>query len=136
MICMSRAIVAWTCVVLVAAACGTVPAMNPAAASPSSAAAATANVSGTVDRGAMATCPADEPCDPPMVAYRLVFSRPGLPDVTARVNGNGTFALHLDPGVYTIAAEPPSFQGKLDPSVVNVPQDGTVHLDLHIVRSA
>lgn len=132
---MSRAIAAWALVVFAAAACGTVPAMNPAAASPSSAGIAT-NVSGTIDRGAPPTCPADEPCDPPMVAYRLVFSRPGLADVTVRVNGDGTFALHLDPGVYSIAAEPPAFQGKLDPSVVRVPAEGTVHLDLHIVRSA
>ena len=132
---MSRAVVAWTLLALASAACGTVPSMNPAAASPSSAGAAT-NVTGTIDRGTMPTCPVDEPCDPPMVAYRLVFSRPGLPDVAARVNGDGTFALHLEPGVYMIGAEPPAFQGKVEPSSIRVPDSGQVHLDLHIVRSA
>jgi len=132
---MSRAVVAWTLLALASAACGTVPSMNPAATSPTSAGTAT-NVTGTIDRGAMPTCPVDEPCDPPMVAYRLVFSRPGLPDVAVRVNGDGTFALHLDPGVYMIGAEPPAFQGKVEPSSIRVPDTGQVHLDLHIVRSA
>ena len=132
---MSRAVVAWMFVVATAAACGTVPAVNPAAGSPSSAAGAAANVSGKLDRAAASpTCPADEPCDPHIVAYRLVFSAQGRPDVAVRVNGDGTFALHLDPGVYTIAAEPPSFQGRLDPSEVRVPKDGSaVYLQLHFV---
>lgn len=131
---MSRAVSAWTLLVLAVAACGTVPAVNPAA-GPSSTS-ATTNVSGTLDRGPVPTCPAGEPCDPPMVAYRLVFSEPGVPDVAVRVNGDGTFALHLDPGVYSIAAEPPAFGGKLVPSAVRVPATGTVYLQLRIARSS
>jgi hypothetical protein len=94
------------------------------------------NVTGTIDRGTAPTCPAGEPCDPAMVAALLVFSRPGSPDVTARVGGDGSFALHLEPGGYTIAAAPPSFQGTLVPSTVRVPASGSVHLSLHIAKPA
>src|SRR2546421_10942480 len=82
------------------------------------------NVTGTIDRGPMPTCPTDEPCDPHMVAALLVFSTPGAPDVRVRVGGDGTFALHLEPGAYTIAAAPPVFQGGLEPSSVRVPKTG------------
>ena len=94
------------------------------------------NVIGTIDRGPMPTCPTDEPCDPQMVAALLVFSTPGSPDVRVRVGGDGSFALHLNPGVYTIAPAPPVFQGELEPSRVQVPKTGTVTLRLHIARSA
>ena len=130
---MSRAKCAWAVVLLTAAACGSVSS-SPGEASPRSSN-AVMNVSGTIDRGPVPTCPAGEPCDPAMVAYRLVFSAPGAPDASVIVRGNGTFALHLEPGRYSIAAEPPSFQGKLEPSVVQVPKEGTVYLQLHIVRS-
>lgn len=92
------------------------------------------NVTGTVDRGPSPTCPAGEPCDPPMVAAFLVFTRPGAPDVTVQVRGDA-FALHLEPGSYTIAPAPPAFQGELQPSSVRVPATGVVTLRLHIVRS-
>ncbi len=93
------------------------------------------NVTGTIDRGPMPTCPTDEPCDPQMVAALLVFSRPGNPDVRVRVRADGSFALHLDPGVYTIASAPPVFQGELEPSSVQIPKTGTVTLRFHIARS-
>jgi hypothetical protein len=116
---------------LVTAACGSLPAVGPAA-SPSPAHVLT-NVSGTIERGPAQTCPSGEPCDPNIVAYRLAFSAPGRPDVTVRVDGDGTFALHLDPGMYSIAAEPPSMQGRLEPSEVKVPKVGTVYLQLRFV---
>jgi uridine phosphorylase len=94
------------------------------------------NVTGTLDRGPVPTCPAGEPCDPPAVASMLIFSRPGSTDVSVRVGGDGSFALHLDPGDYIVAAAPPAFQGKIQPSNVRVPDSGTVALRLHIVRSA
>jgi hypothetical protein len=83
----------------------------------------------------MPTCPAGEPCDPHIVAYRLVFSSQGRSDVAVRVGGDGSFALHLDPGLYFIAAEPPSFQAHLEPSQVRVPKDGTIDLRLHMVAT-
>ncbi|TMC85002.1 MAG: hypothetical protein E6J06_05035 [Chloroflexi bacterium] len=93
------------------------------------------NVTGTIDRGPMPTCPTDEPCDPQMVAALLVFSRPGSPDIRVRVGGDGSFALHLDPGVYTIASAPPVFHGELEPSSVQVPKTGTMTLRLRVARS-
>lgn len=93
------------------------------------------NVSGTLDRGPIATCPAGEPCDPPAVASALVFSRDGASPVTARIAPDGTFALHLDPGDYSIAAAPPVFQGGVEPSSVHVPDAGSVVLELRILRS-
>jgi hypothetical protein len=93
------------------------------------------NVSGTIDRGPMPTCPAGEPCDPSMVAAMLVFSSAGGPEVTTRVGGDGSFALHLDPGDYSIAAAPPAFGGELVPSRVLVPKTGVVTLHIHIARS-
>jgi hypothetical protein len=115
---------------LSAAACGSAPLERPSQSTPD------VNVTGTIDRGSMPTCPAGEPCDPAMVAALLVFSRPGSPDVTVRVAGDGSFALHLEPGSYTIAAAPPSFQGTLVPSTVRVPASGSVHLSLHIAKPA
>jgi hypothetical protein len=115
---------------LSAAACGSAPPEQPSQSTPD------INVTGTIDRGPMPTCPAGEPCDPAMVAALLVFSRPGSPDVTVHVAGDGSFALHLEPGTYTIAAAPPSFQGTLVPSTVRVPASGLVRLSLHIARSA
>lgn len=112
-------------------ACGSSPLGQPATTAPGSD--ESINVSGTLDRAALApTCPADEPCDPHIVAYRLVFSSQGRTDVAVRVGGDGRFALHLDPGVYAIAAEPPSFQAHLEPSQVRVPKEGTVYLRLQL----
>jgi hypothetical protein len=128
---MQRAAIRWIVAMLVTAACGSSPAVGPAA-SPSPANVVT-NVSGTIERGPAQTCPSGEPCDPNIVAYRLVFSAPGRPDVTVRVGGDGSFALHLEPGTYSIAAEPPSMLGRLEPSEVKVPKVGTVYLELRFV---
>ena len=90
------------------------------------------NVSGVLDRGPVVRCPTGEPCDPPATATYLVFSRPPYPDVRATVGPAGTFALHLDPGGYSIAAAPPPLSGKLTPDTVRVPAQGNVTLVLSI----
>jgi len=59
-------------------------------------------------------------------------SRNGYPDVRVQAAGDGKFAVHLDPGAYTIAAAPPPMRGELTPNGVRVPQDGTVTLRLVI----
>ena len=113
---------------IVLAACGTAPATSPGSNG--------ANVSGVLERGPVPTCPTDEPCDPPAAASMLVFSRPGHPDVTVRVGGDGSFATHLESGDYFIAAQPPPFHARLEPSNVRVPDSGSVELTLRIVSSA
>ena len=118
---------------MAAAACGSAP-PGPAASSPSSDAAM--NVRGTVDRGYTPPCPADEPCDPPVTAMFLVFSRPGTPDVRVDVDASGFFGLHLDPGAYSISAAPPPIGGRLEPNQMRVPATGTIELHLKIVRAA
>ena len=90
---------------------------------------------GQLDRGTAPTCPAGEPCDPPITAYMLVFTRPGHADVAVRVGPDGSFATHLDPGEYSIAAQPPPFNSRLEPSSVRVPGTGAVDLRLQIVSS-
>lgn len=114
---------------LLTAACGATKQAQPGAVTPD------VNVTGTIDRGTTPTCPAGEPCDPQMVAAMLVFSRPGSPDVQVPVHGDGSFAVHLEPGLYSIAPAPPAFHGELQPSTVQVPAAGAVTLSLHIVRS-
>jgi len=65
----------------------------------------------------------------------LIFSRQGGSEVSVRVAGDGSFALHLDPGEYAIAAAPPAFQGIVEPADVRVPESGAIYLKLHIARS-
>ncbi len=130
----SRLVVGLALVALFCAACGPAPAAQPA--QTAGTVGQGVNVTGTLDRGAAGpTCPAGEPCDPPAVASMLVFSRPGSADVSVHVAGDGSFSLHLDPGEYSIAAAPPAFAGKVEPSTVRVPDVGQVMLRLRIVRS-
>jgi hypothetical protein len=68
-----------------------------------------------------------------MVAAFVVFSQPGKQDVRTSVSGTGEFALHLDPGAYTITAAPSPATGRLQPSNVRVPSTGTI--ELHLVIS-
>jgi hypothetical protein len=70
-----------------------------------------------------------------MVAMFVDFSQPGKLDVRARVDANGAFTVHLDPGSYSISVAPPSFSGRLDPNQVLVPKTGTLLLHL-VVRAA
>jgi hypothetical protein len=69
-----------------------------------------------------------------MVAMFVDFSQLGKPDVRARVDASGAFAVHLDPGSYSISLAPPSFSGRVDPNQVLVPKKGTVLLHL-VVRA-
>ena len=66
----------------------------------------------------------------------LIFTSAGKPDVSILVGANGTFALHLDPGAYTIRAAPPPMHAMLEPSQVRVPSTGNVELSLKIVPTA
>jgi hypothetical protein len=92
------------------------------------------NVTGTLDRATAPICPTDEPCDPPAVS-KVVFSGPGRPEVSARLEPDGSFALHLDPGGYTVTTAPPPLGGAVMPSEVRVPATGRVELHLRIVRT-
>lgn len=117
-------------------ACGSVPpGSNPAGSSPAGSTPtgdAAVNVRGNIDRGgATPSCPPGEPCDPPIVAMFLDFSQPGRADVRVRVAAGGAFALHLDPGTYSVNAAP-ALNGKLEPDHVRVPSSGTVSLHLVI----
>jgi len=123
-------VITWVVLVLLAA-CGGQPVAQPRG----SASTGSVNVTGVLDRGPAPTCPADEPCDPLPRATMLVFSRPGAADVTVSVAGDGSFAAHLEPGQYAIAAAPPAFGGRVEPSSFQVPAAGNVFLRLRIARS-
>jgi hypothetical protein len=111
-------------------ACGR--AASPATTDMTPTPAAAINVSGVLDRGPATTCPTGEPCDPLIATVYVVFSQAGKPDVRASVDPSGAFAVHLDPGAYTIAAAPPLLNRKLTPSSVRVPAQGAVTLHLTI----
>jgi hypothetical protein len=128
---MARARIIAGVVLVLLAACGGQPVAQPSG----STSTGSANVTGVLDSEPVPTCPAGEPCDPPMRATMLIFSRPGAADVTAFVSGDGSFAVHLVPGQYAIAAAPPAFGGKVEPSTVQVPAQGSVFLRLRIARS-
>lgn len=128
---MARARVIAGVVLVVLAACGGHPVAQPGG----PASTGSANVTGVLDREPVPTCPADEPCDPPPRTTMLIFSRPSASDVTVFVAGDGTFAVHLEPGQYAIAAAPPAFGGRVEPSSVQVPAEGSVFLRLRIARS-
>jgi hypothetical protein len=123
--------------VVVSLACGSV-AQGPAAITPSpdSTASSVLNVRGTIDRGTPRPCPTGEVCDAPLTALFVDFSQPGKPDVRTPVDGSGAFALHLDPGRYSISAAPPPMNGKLKPSEVVVPKTGSLVLNLVITYTA
>jgi hypothetical protein len=128
---MARARIGAVVVVVLLAACGGQPVAQPSG----STSTGSANVTGVLDRGPVPTCPAGEPCDPPLRATMLIFSRPGATDVMVFVSGDGSFAVHLNAGMYAIAAAPPAFGGKVEPPSVQVPAAGSVFLRLRIARS-
>ena len=117
-------------VLALSVACGSAPSSQPTTT------VTNVNVMGTLDRGPYPTCPADEPCDPPARWTMLIFSRPGSTDVRVAVADDGSFAVHLDAGQYAIAAAPPAFGGRVEPSSVQVPAEGSVFLHLRIARSS
>ena len=127
---MARAGVIAGVVSVLLAACGGQPVAHPSR----STSTGSANVTGVLDRGPVPTCPADEPCDPPARAM-LIFSRPDASDVTVFVAGDGSFAVHLEPGQYAIAAAPRGFGARVEPSSVQVPAEGSVFLRLRFARS-
>lgn len=92
------------------------------------------NVTGTIDQGPAPSCPTEQPCDLTPKSITLVFSRTGGEKQSVRVAGDGSFALHLDPGEYSISVT--TTQMKVEPSVVRVPTTGMVYLQLHIARSS
>src|SRR5258708_31578764 len=128
---MARARVIGGVVLVVRAACGGQPVAQPSGLPRTT----NANVTGVLDRGPVPTCPAGEPCDPPMRATMVIFSRPGAAEVAVFVAGDGSFAVHLDAGQYAIVAAPPAFGGKVEPSSVQVPAAGSVFLRLRIASS-
>jgi len=128
---MARAGVIAGVVSVLLAACGGQPVAHPSG----STSTGSANVTGVLDRVPVPTCPADEPCDPPGRVTMLIFSRPGAADVTVFVAGDGSFAVNLEPGRYAIAAAPPVFGGRVEPSSVQVPTKASVFLRLRIARS-
>jgi len=102
----------------------------------SAASSLTPNVRGTVPATATgvktpAGCFVDEPCDPPIgaVSTYVVFSRAGHATVRVRAV-DGTFALHLAPGAYSIDVTPSA--GDVSPATVRVPRIGVVRLRLTV----
>lgn len=124
---MTRVRVAVAGILLMASACG--------APSPPGSTNASDNVSGVLDRGPAATCPPDEPCDPPPRATTLIFTGSDGAQFRVHVTENGAFSLHLSPGQYSITTAPPPFGGRVEPAAVEVPQNGPVYLRLRIARS-
>ena len=91
------------------------------------------NVRGFLDRGSVTvTCFPGEPCDPRIVGAFVVFTHAGRLPVRARVHADGSFALRLPPGAYTIAAAPPPRTGQVTPSRARVPRKGVLHLRLTV----
>ena len=91
------------------------------------------NVTGKLVRAPVQACPTGEACDPVNVGAMLIFTSAGKPDVSILVGADGTFAVHLDPGGYTIRAAPPPMHATLEPSQVRVPSTGSVEISLKIV---
>jgi hypothetical protein len=92
------------------------------------------NVIGTLTRAGPATCPRDEPCDPPAAAAVLRFSRGGR--VAASILASTRFRLRLAPGRYSISAAAPAAPRAVPgaggglvvrPSTLRVPRKGAVH---------
>lgn len=120
-----------------ALACGSVG-QGPSATTPSAVPTANSvlNVRGTIDRGSPPPCRTGEVCDAPLVALFIDFSQPGKPDIRTPVDGGGTFALHLEPGHYSISAAPPPMNGTVNPNELVVPKTGSVVLNLVVTYTA
>jgi len=80
-------------------------------------------------------CYQGEPCDPPVTASLLVFTRAGRTIATVRVGAGGQFAVQLPAGAYGIRARP-ALLGNVTPSSLRVPRSGNVYLRLLMHRSA
>ena len=85
-----------------------------------------ANVKGTFVRTTGTTvCQQSEPCDPPLQAAFLVFTRNGRTTMV-KLGATGAFAVHLAAGVYSVSARP-SRTGSVSPATVRVPLVGVIH---------
>ena len=115
------------CIVLLfAPACGVVAPQSPTATEQA------ANVSGVVDQAPPPpTCPADEPCDPQVRVSFVIFTASGGSHRRIDLRADGSFAVQLEPGTYSISASPP-FENRVRPSSVIVPRTGSVFLRLRI----
>jgi hypothetical protein len=98
------------------------------------------NVRGAVLRGPIATptaCANDDPCDPPVTVTALFFRRAGHALVRTTVRSNGSFALHLAPGAYTLGSAPAvTTASRLSPGVIRVPATGVLHVVVHVFPNA
>ena len=83
------------------------------------------NVKGTFVRWSTTVCKQGDPCDPPLQASFLVFSRNGRA-TTVKLGATGAFALHLAAGVYSVSTRP-SRAGSVAPATVRVPRVGVIH---------
>src|SRR5438067_8358278 len=84
------------------------------------------NVKGTFVRSTSATvCQTGEPCDPPLQATFLVFTRNGRA-TQVRLGATGTFAVRLAAGLYKVSVGP-AHTGTVSPATVRVPRVGVVH---------
>jgi hypothetical protein len=95
----------------------------------------TLNVRGTVHRLTSATptaCYTGEPCDPPIFAAGdLFWHRVGHSIVRCHVQPNGSFALHLAPGTYTVNQGPA--MPRLVPATIRVPTTGVLHVTFRTI---
>jgi hypothetical protein len=87
------------------------------------------NVRGVVIGSQVFTCPRDEPCDPPLNAVFVVFTRQSGTTTRARVSDAGTFGLRLAPGLYSVRLAPAQL-GKVTPTSVRVPRKGVLRVRL------
>src|SRR5512133_2855944 len=70
-------------------------------------------------------CYQGEPCDPPLQAAFLVFTRNGH-STRARLGENGAFAVRLASGLYHVT-EWPSQSSTVSPASIRVPTTGVIH---------
>ena len=108
-----RALAATGLLVLVVAASSASPALPP-------------NVKGTFVRSSQTTgCYTGEPCDQPPQAAFVTFTRNGHA-TRVPLGTNGSFAVHLAAGLYTVSAFP-RFGSAVSPSTLRVPRVGVIH---------
>lgn len=83
------------------------------------------NVKGVfVGETRIGTCFSGDPCAKPAQASALVFTQ-GARSTTVKLAPNGTFALHLAAGSYTVSVLPT--HATVTPSTVRVPRVGVIH---------
>jgi hypothetical protein len=82
-------------------------------------------VSGLVELPASGpSCFPDEPCDQPVLAGFLVFSRAGELVARAPIGAGGAFSVRLEPGSYDVRVDPGGPGLALSPASITVPEAG------------